>query len=143
MPRVYRACASVLRCRLHRARRVVLGDSALAAQPAASRRGAVDRLAARVGVARVALVGPLAQVDLYADWAFDGDAHGIFGRMTYGGEPVHGFHTTASGAPTDSYGRSLYIDTRDSAVRAGLEAGDVGGVPQADRLVLLLVLAHP
>jgi hypothetical protein len=63
--------------------------------------------------------GPIAQVDLYADWAFGGDAHGIFGRMTYGGEPVHGFHTGAAGAPTDSYGRSLYIDTRNSQYGPG------------------------
>ena len=63
--------------------------------------------------------GPLALVELYADWAFGGDAHGIFGRMTYGGEPVHGFHTTPGGAPTDSYGRSLYIDTRNSKYGPG------------------------
>jgi hypothetical protein len=63
--------------------------------------------------------GPLAHVEVYADWAFDGAAHGIFGRMTYGGQPVHGFHTTSAGAPTDGYGRSLYIDTHDSAYGAG------------------------
>jgi hypothetical protein len=32
---------------------------------------------------------------------------------------VHGFHTTASGAPTDGYGRGLYIDTLDSAYGPG------------------------
>lgn len=63
--------------------------------------------------------GPLAQVDLYSDWAFGGEAHGIFGRMTYDGAPVHGFHTTSDGAPTDSYGRSLYIDTFDSQYGPG------------------------
>jgi hypothetical protein len=64
-------------------------------------------------------IGPVAQLELYTDWAFHGDAHDIFGRMTYGGVPVHGFHTTANGEPTDSYGRSLYIDTFDSAYGAG------------------------
>jgi hypothetical protein len=64
-------------------------------------------------------IGPVAQLELYADWAFHGDAHDVFGRMTYGGVPVHGFHTTANGEPTDSYGRSLYIDTFDSAYGAG------------------------
>ena len=64
-------------------------------------------------------VGPLAQVELYTDWAFNGDAHGIFGRMSYAGKPVHGFHTTARGEPTDTYGRSLYIDTHDSAYGPG------------------------
>jgi len=63
--------------------------------------------------------GPLANVELYTDWAFHGDAHDIFGRMTYGGFPVHGFHTTSNGEPTDSYGRSLYIDTFDSAYGPG------------------------
>jgi hypothetical protein len=63
--------------------------------------------------------GLIATVELYTDWAFGGEAHDIFGRMTYGGVPVHGFHTTASGEPTDSYGRSLYIDTFDSAYAPG------------------------
>jgi hypothetical protein len=63
--------------------------------------------------------GPIATVEVYTDWAFDGEAHDIFGRMSYGGVPVHGFHTAASGAPTDSYGRSLYIDTYDSAYGPG------------------------
>jgi hypothetical protein len=62
---------------------------------------------------------PLAVVELYTDWAFNGGAHDIFGRMTYGGKPVHGFHTTSNGAPIDSYGRSLYIDTYDSAYGRG------------------------
>jgi hypothetical protein len=63
--------------------------------------------------------GALANVELYADWAFHGDAHDIFGRMSYADAPVHGFRTTANGEPTDSYGRSLYIDTYDSAYGAG------------------------
>jgi hypothetical protein len=62
--------------------------------------------------------GPLAQVELYTDWAF-GKAHDIFGRLTYDGAPVHGFHTTSAGAPVDSYGRSLYIDTFDSVYGPG------------------------
>ena len=63
--------------------------------------------------------GELAHLELYTDWAFHGDAHDIFGRMTYGGVPVHGFHTTSNGEPTDAYGRSLYIDTFDSAYGGG------------------------
>ena len=63
--------------------------------------------------------GPLADVELYADWAFGGEAHDIFGRLSYDGSPVHGFHTTPAGAPTDSFGRSLYIDTFDSAYGPG------------------------
>jgi len=63
--------------------------------------------------------GPLARVELYTDWAFGGQAHDIFGRLTYDGQPVHGFHTTPAGAPIDSYGRSAYIDTFDSAYGPG------------------------
>jgi hypothetical protein len=63
--------------------------------------------------------GPLAEAELYTDWAFGGAAHDIFGRLTYGGSPVYGFHTTGAGAPTDSFGRSLYIDTFDSAYGPG------------------------
>jgi hypothetical protein len=65
--------------------------------------------------------GPLAHVELAADWAFNGDAHGIFGRLMYAGAPVHGFHTTSSGEPTDGYGRSLYIDTFNSKYGPGWE----------------------
>ena len=63
--------------------------------------------------------GQPADLELYSDWAFHGDAHDIFGRMTYDGVPVHGFHTTSNGEPTDSYGRSVYIDTFDSAYGPG------------------------
>jgi hypothetical protein len=63
--------------------------------------------------------GPLASVELYTDWAFAGEAHDIFGRLSYDGVPVYGFHTTSQGAPTDSFGRSLYIDTFDSAYGPG------------------------
>jgi hypothetical protein len=64
--------------------------------------------------------GPLAQLELYSDWAFNGQAHNLFGRLTYGGMPVHGFHTVkGTGAPQDRYGRSLYIDTLDSAYGRG------------------------
>jgi hypothetical protein len=62
---------------------------------------------------------PLAQLEVHADWAF-GKAHDLFGRLTYDGVPVHGFHTSkATGAPADRYGRSLYIDTLDSAYGPG------------------------
>ncbi len=63
--------------------------------------------------------GAPAHVELHTDWAFHGQAHDIFGRLTYDGVPVHGYHTTSAGAPTDSFGRSLYIDTLDSAYGPG------------------------
>jgi hypothetical protein len=64
--------------------------------------------------------GPLADLEVHADWAFNGAAHNLFGRLTYRGVPVHGFHTVkGTGAPQDRYGRSLYIDTLDSAYGPG------------------------
>jgi hypothetical protein len=64
--------------------------------------------------------GPLAQLEVYSDWAFNGQAHNLFGRLTYNGAPVHGFHTVkGTGAPQDRYGRSLYIDTLDSRYGRG------------------------
>jgi hypothetical protein len=64
--------------------------------------------------------GDLAQLEVHADWAFNGQAHNLFGRLLYDGIPVHGFHTVKeTGAPQDRYGRSLYIDTLDSAYGPG------------------------
>jgi len=63
--------------------------------------------------------GPLATLELYDDWPFGGATEGIFGRLSYDGAPVHGFGTTAAGAPTDGYGSRLYIDTFDSAYGPG------------------------
>ena len=64
--------------------------------------------------------GPTAELEVHANWAFEGQAHNLFGRLTYLGVPVHGFHTVkGTGAPQDRYGRSLYIDTLDSRYGAG------------------------
>jgi hypothetical protein len=63
---------------------------------------------------------PLAALEVHADWAFNGQAHNLFGRLLYNGVPVHGFHTVkGTGAPQDRYGRSLYINTFDSAYGPG------------------------
>jgi hypothetical protein len=63
--------------------------------------------------------GPMADLEVHADWAFN-RWHDIFGRLTYRGVPVHGFHTApGTGAPGDRYGRSLYINTLDSAYGPG------------------------
>jgi hypothetical protein len=64
--------------------------------------------------------GPLAELEVHANWAFDGQSHNLFGRLMYDGVPVHGFHTVkGTGAPRDRYGRGLYIDTLDSAYGRG------------------------
>jgi hypothetical protein len=62
--------------------------------------------------------GETAKLEVWRDWAF-GQAHDLFGRLTYRGVPVHGFRSSPSGSPLDGYGRALYIDTYDSAYGAG------------------------
>ena len=63
--------------------------------------------------------GPLAKVEAYTDWIYGGRYHDLFGRLTYKGQPVHGYHTTRYGAPLDGYGRLIYLDTLNSAYGSG------------------------
>jgi hypothetical protein len=63
--------------------------------------------------------GPTAVLRGYPDWVYAGRYHDLFGNFTYRGQPVHGFATTRYGAPTDGYGRLIYLDTYDSAYGAG------------------------
>jgi hypothetical protein len=62
--------------------------------------------------------GPLAQLEVSQNWTYGGRWQGIFGRLTYGGRPVFGFHTPS---PTrrDAYARFVYIDAHDSVYGAG------------------------
>lgn len=61
----------------------------------------------------------VAQVELHDDWIYRGRWHEVFGRATYLGQPVFGFASTSTGAPTDRYGRLLYLDTLGSRYGAG------------------------
>lgn len=63
--------------------------------------------------------GPVAQLELHTDWIYAGRWHEVFGRATYLGRPVYGFASTSSGAPTDGYGRLLYLDTLGSRYGSG------------------------
>ena len=63
--------------------------------------------------------GPLAQLSVYQGWVYDQTYRALFGKYTYKGEPIHGFGTTRTGRPTDSYGRLLYLDTFDSVYGSG------------------------
>ena len=63
--------------------------------------------------------GPMAKIEAWTDWIYGGRYHALFGRLTYRGVPVHGFTTTNAGAPLDSYGRNLYLDSFDSAYGRG------------------------
>lgn len=63
--------------------------------------------------------GDLAKLELQTSWVYSGRFQNLFGRLTYGGSGVHGFGTTAVGAPTDSFGRLIYLDTHDSIYGSG------------------------
>ena len=63
--------------------------------------------------------GALPKLEVWLDWSYGGRWHHLFGRLTYRGQAVHGFATTATGDPLDRYGRVLYLDTLDSAYGKG------------------------
>jgi hypothetical protein len=63
--------------------------------------------------------GPIASLEAWTDWVYDGRYHHLFGRLSYDGRPVYGFSATRVGSPTDSYGRNIYVDTFDSRYGKG------------------------
>jgi len=63
--------------------------------------------------------GELPKLEVYTHWTYGGSWQGLFGRLTYLGNPVHGFGSTGDGNPRDRYGRNLYIDTFNSAYGPG------------------------
>ena len=62
--------------------------------------------------------GPLAILTIYQNWAERQYRH-LFGRLTYKGRGAYGFKATGHGAPLDSYGRNIYVDTFDSRYGKG------------------------
>ncbi len=62
--------------------------------------------------------GDLPQLTVMTDWAWRTWDH-LFGTFAYAGRPVFGFKSTSSGAPLDSFGRNVYLDTLDSAYGPG------------------------
>jgi hypothetical protein len=63
--------------------------------------------------------GPVAKLEAWPDWVGSARFHQVFGRATYDGSPVYGFGTTRVGAPTDGYGRLVYLDTYNSRYGRG------------------------
>ena len=63
--------------------------------------------------------GPLAVLEVSQNWAYGNSAQSLFGRLSYGGSPVHGFGSTSTGNPKDRYGRNVFIDTYNSAYGRG------------------------
>jgi hypothetical protein len=62
--------------------------------------------------------GALPELKIQTDWAWHQWDH-IFGSYTYDGTPVFGFKSTSVGAPLDSFGRNVYVDTYDSKYGPG------------------------
>jgi hypothetical protein len=58
-------------------------------------------------------------LDVGVHYTHGNSAVGIFGRLVYDGQGVHGFSATATGNPLDRNGRNVYIDTYDSAYGPG------------------------
>jgi hypothetical protein len=63
--------------------------------------------------------GPIAKIEAWPDWVGSQRWHQVFGRVTYDGKPVYGSGTTRFGAPTDAYGRLVYLDTYNSRYGKG------------------------
>jgi hypothetical protein len=61
----------------------------------------------------------LAKLEVWQDWVYHGRFNHMFGHYTYMGQPVYGFGSTHYGAPTDGFGRLLYLDTHNSAYGSG------------------------
>ena len=62
--------------------------------------------------------GELPVLKIDTDWAWHRWDH-LYGTYTYQGKPVYGFKATSTGAPLDTFGRNLYVDTFDSQYGAG------------------------
>jgi hypothetical protein len=63
--------------------------------------------------------GELPALQVWEDWVYGGRFQHLFGRLTYRGAGVHGFHSTSRGNPLDAYGRNLYLDVLDSRYGPG------------------------
>jgi hypothetical protein len=63
--------------------------------------------------------GALPVLTVHADWGYGGQWNHLWGTYTYNGIGVYGFHSTRQGAPLDSFGRNVYVDTFNSVYGAG------------------------
>jgi hypothetical protein len=62
--------------------------------------------------------GDLPVLSVNTNWAYRKYDH-LFGTFRYANAPVHGFKSTSTGNPLDSFGRNLYVDTFNSAYGPG------------------------
>ena len=63
--------------------------------------------------------GELPKLEIWTNWAYSKRFDHLFGRLTYLGLPVYGFLASSMGAPSDSFGRNIYVDTYNSAYGPG------------------------
>ena len=61
----------------------------------------------------------LPKLEIWVNWAHGKRFDHLFGRYTYLGQPVFGFNVSSKGAPSDGYGRNIYVDTLDSRYGKG------------------------
>lgn len=57
--------------------------------------------------------GKMAQLFMDTSWLQSGRFDRVFGYLHYASKGVYGFSATSVGAPTDSFGRNMYIDTHN------------------------------
>jgi hypothetical protein len=73
--------------------------------------------------------GPLPDLWFKMDWTYAGARGGpfdhLYGKFSYRGHPVYGFGASSAGAPTDSYGRLISMDTLNPPWKRGYR--QVGG----------------
>jgi hypothetical protein len=62
--------------------------------------------------------GEAAKLTILTDWSYHQYDH-LYGSLTYNGGGVYGFKSTSAGAPLDTFGRNLYVDTFGSTYGAG------------------------
>jgi hypothetical protein len=62
--------------------------------------------------------GALPILSIQLDWSYR-KYDQLFGTYTYGDVPIFGFKATSGGAPLDTYGRNIYVDTFNSAYGGG------------------------
>jgi hypothetical protein len=62
--------------------------------------------------------GELPRLRIELDWAYRRYDH-LYGSFHYRGQPVYGFRSTAQGAPLDTFGRNVYLDTFNSPYGPG------------------------
>ena len=114
---VHRPGARLEGDRLHRARRLLLGPAGLAARP--SRPGKTPDAAQSAWELRLShWTGALPVLSIQVNWAYKHFDH-LFGTLTYDGTGVYGFRSTSGGAPLDTFGRNIYLDTFNSAYGPG------------------------